>query len=63
MKRLSLILLVVICLFVPLNVMAETNHHDVAVLTYDDMGNLRSTGTYRSFNKNASVLGYGVKYK
>ncbi len=182
MKRLSLILLVVICLFVPLNVMAETNHRDVAVLTYDefescvdlpeefyviegdgitrgtgistkyvfletkseyssnwgyhpsfstwqycdgyllstsstksmtvsisfgsftiavagksssgsiivnadnsrasrpyvygtvcydvyrteiydDMGNLRSTGLYRSFNKNASVLGYGVKYK
>lgn len=63
MKRLSLILLVVIFLFVPLNVMAETNQRDVAVLTYDDMGNLRSTGTYRSFNKNASVLGYGVKYK
>ena len=36
MKRLSLILLVVICLFVPLNVMAETNHRDVAVLTYDE---------------------------
>ncbi len=50
-------------MFVPLNVMVETNHHDVAVLTYDDMGNLRSTGTYRFFNKNASVLGYGVKYK
>ncbi len=63
MKRLSLILLVVICLFVPLNVMAETNQRDVAVLTYDDMGNLCSTGTYRSFNKNTSVLGYGVKYK
>lgn len=63
MKRLSLILLVVICLFVPLNVMAETNQRDVVVLTYDDMGNLRSTETYRFFNKNASVLGYGVKYK
>lgn len=43
--------------------MAETNQRDVAVLTYDDMGNLRSIGTYRFFNKNASALGYGVKYK
>lgn len=43
--------------------MVETNQRDIAVLTYDDMRNLCSTGTYRSFNKNASVLGYGVKYK
>lgn len=30
---------------------------------YDSMGNLVTTGTYKDFLKNESVLGYGVKYK